>query len=284
MTWQALIGISVILYSTSVLLQRSILKENESRPVAYSILFQLIVGALIGIYGLVFADMRFPSNLRPLLFNLILAAVLYGLANIFIFKSLKETEASRFIIVFSLRALFTVLASSLLLKEVLTSKQFMGSLLILAGVVVVNLKSSKLAFGKGELFALLAALAFGFANTNDRYALASFNIYPYVALAFVTPAILVSFVFPGELKYMKLFVKKNILTKVLLLCSIYAISALTFFAALQVGKNSSQVASVNLTSVILTVLLSIVFLKEKDKLPQKILGTVLAFIGLLAVG
>src|SRR4030067_3803918 len=149
MNWQLLILISVTLYSIFVLLQRVILKENESQPIAYSIFFQLLTGIVIGMVGFLFADMSLPLNLNDLILNLILMTFLYGFSNVFIFKSLKETEASKFTIVFATRAFFTVLASSLLLKEFLTRSQFLGALLIFSGVVLVNLKSYKFSLDKG---------------------------------------------------------------------------------------------------------------------------------------
>lgn len=54
-----------------------------------------------------------------------------------------------------------------------------------------------------------------------------------------------------------------------------------FFVALQKAPNSSQVAAINLTSVIVIVLLSIIFLKEHTDWLKKIVGAVLSFIGLL---
>src|SRR3989344_4013508 len=161
MSWQILILISVVLYSISVLLQRVLLRQNESRPVAYAMFFQFLTGIVLGVVGFLFADMSLPANLSSLFWNLILMTVLYGFSNVFIFRSLKQIEASKFSILFSTRAFFTVLASSLVLKELLTGTQFLGALLIFSGVILVNLKSSKFSFDKGSLFALLAAFAFG---------------------------------------------------------------------------------------------------------------------------
>ena len=281
MSWQILILISVVLYSISVLLQRVLLRQNESRPVAYAMFFQFLTGIVLGVVGFLFADMSLPSNFSDLFWNLILMVILYGFSYIFIFRSLKQIEASKFSILFSTRAFFTVLASSLVLKELLTGTQFLGALLIFSGVILVNLKSSKFSFDKGSLFALLAAFAFGSANTNDRFLLGSFNIYPYITIGFIAPSLLMAAVYPKELKHIKIFLDKKILKKMLILSVLYAFNAVAFFAALQKSDNSSQVASVNLTSVIATVVLAAIFLKERDNLPKKVIGAILSFVGLL---
>ncbi len=282
MSWQVLISISVILYSVSVLLQRVILKESSSRPIAYSIFFQLITGLFITIVGFFFFDFRFP-NLLPIFGNLALMTFLYGFSNVFIFTSLKQTEASKFTIIFATRALFTILASSLLLKEMLTIQQIIGAFIIFSGVVLVSLKSTTFTFGKGELFALAGALCFGLANTNDRYLLQYFSVYPYMSIGFIAPAILMGLIYPKEARYAPMFLQRSTLPKVVVLCVVYAFSAISFFAALKVASSSSQVAAVNLTSVIITVLLSIIILKEREHIVQKLGGAVLSFIGLLLV-
>ncbi len=281
MPWQVLIGISVLLYSISVLLQRTILRENESEPIAFSIFFQLLIGFLIALMGIAFGNMRFPSNLSPLFFNLLLMAILYGFANVLIFKSLKQVEASKFTILFSTRAIFTVAASSLLLNEALSSKQLFGALLIFFGIIIVNIKSQKFSIGKGEILALLAALAFGTANTNDRFLLLHLDKYFFTSLAFIVPALLIALVYPKEPKHIKLFLSKKVFPKILILCVFYSLSAITFFAALQTSSNSSQVASINLTSVVVIVVLSVIFLKERAGFAKKLLAAVLSFIGLL---
>jgi len=243
----------------------------------------LLSGLMIGGFGLFFADMSFPSNIKPLIIGLILMTVLYSFGNVFIFQSLKRMEASRFTIIFSSRAFFTVLASSLLLGEFLTPKQMMGTLLIILGVILVNIKSARLTFSKKEIVALLAAASFGFGISNDSFMLKTFNLYPYVFLAFVIPALFIMILNPYTIKNMKVFLKKDVFIKMILLCVLYSIQAILYFSALQISKNSSRIASIGLIGVIVTVLMAIVFLKEKENLAQKLLGAGFSFIGLLLI-
>lgn len=281
MSWQIYIGLSVILYSLSVLLQRILVKDN-SRPVAFSVLFQVGTGLILTVVGFVFADMTLP-NLVPLLGNLVLMILLYGLGNVLMFRSLEHTEASVFTIFFATRALFTIGASSLLLQEALTLKQLMGAAFIFLAVVLVSWKSQKIRLGTGELLALAAAACFGLANTNDRYLLQSFSLYSYLSIAFIIPAVLTAASNPKEMKYIPIFFQGKALRNMLLLCMIYAVSSLAFFKALQVADNSSQVAAINLTSVIVIVLLSVAFLREREHTIRKIVGACICFIGLLLV-
>jgi len=93
MSWQILITLSIFLYSSSVLLQRVLLKNNKTDPISFAILFQTGVSLVIGLFVLITkGGINFP-NLLPFFWSVVLMTVSYALANIFIFKSLKFTEA-----------------------------------------------------------------------------------------------------------------------------------------------------------------------------------------------
>ncbi|MBL7159915.1 DMT family transporter [Candidatus Microgenomates bacterium] len=282
MTWQVLILISVVLYSVATLLQRVLLKEEKSDPMTYLVFFQVSTGLMLGVFGLLFKQLSFP-DLKPLLPNLFLMMVLNGIGAISQFKALKYVEASRYAVIFSARVFVTILASSFILKEGLSVMQWLGTLLIVAGVTLVNIKSTRLSFSKKEGLALLSAVVFGLSNTNDRFLLKSFKVYPYIFLGYILPAFFVVMLNPYTIRKMKVFLKWQLLKKLLLFSVLFVISGLAFFSALQLVDNSSKVIVINLTPVILTVLLAVVFLKERDNLLEKILGAVLSFIGLLLV-
>jgi len=90
-------------------------------------------------------------------------------------------------------------------------------------------------------------------------------------------------IYPKKLRHIKSFLQKTVLIKIVLLCIVYGISEIAFYLALKTGNNSSQIASINLTGVIVTVLLAIIFLKERTHLVQKLLGAVVAFIELFLI-
>src|SRR3989344_6139666 len=283
MSWQILILISIVLFSVGTLLQRILMKGKESDPIAYSIVFQLLTGIIIASYGFLFANMDFPEVVP--LTNILLMTLLWTSANIFSFTAIKYIDVSRYTIVFSSRLFFTVIASSLFLGEFLNTRQWLGAILIFASIYIVTQKrGEKLAFTKYDAFSILAAMSFGFANTNDRFLLRTFELYPYVAIAFVFPAIFTAIIKPKHLKHLRVFAERTILKKMLFLCLFYSVSSLAFFRALQVAPNSSQVVAVNLTTVILTVLLAVIFLRERKNLGRKLLGATISFIGLLLVG
>jgi drug/metabolite transporter (DMT)-like permease len=280
MSWKLLIGISVVFSAFTSILIRIIQKDKKINPIIFSILFQFMTGFIVLIFGLLKEQIIFPP-IQPLMLNLFLMALLYGFANIFIFKALRLIEVSKFTIIFTNRIFFTVLASSILLKEGLKINQLFGLLLIIGAIIIVNLRSTKIKFQKGDLFAILAAILFGFALTNDKYLLKFFNFYTYTFINFMLPSLLCGGIYYSQLKELKYLLKPNIFMKIIILCIVVAISVSSFFWAFQIGNNSSQIVSLSLTNVIVAVLLSIVFLGERENIVKKIIAGILSFVGVL---
>lgn len=281
MSWQILLAISVITYSVSVLLQRLLLRNNKVDPVAFSIVFQLFTGVLVLMYALL-RGFSFP-NLVPLLPNLALMIVLYGAANILIFKALKVVEASEFAIIFAIRSLWTILAAVLFLGESFSSKQFLGTGFILSSVALVSWQKG-LKLSRGTLISLVAALVSGLAFANDAFVVRNFDVPSYLVIAFFLPALAVWAVNPTSTSKLKSMLTKDFLYKLGLLGIIYAVSAVTIFSAYQVGRNAAQIAPLNQTATIVTVVLAIIFLKEKTQLARKIIGAIVSFVGVVLVG
>ncbi len=283
MSWQFLIGVSVLLYSLSAILQKVLLKDDKSEPISFSIFFQVGVAVVIGILVLIIRGGILIPDITQISWSVLVMTILYALSNIFIFRSLKITEASRFTVIFSSKTLFAVLGASLFFRENLSSIQWLGALLIILGVAIISIKDFNKKINKGDLFALLAAILFGLANTNDRFLVKFFDIYLYVVMVFLLPGLATGLFYPKKLKNLKIFLNGKTLYKMVLLCLLYGLSAVAFFAALQTTSNSSQLFSINSFGAILTVVLSIIILKEKDQMAKKILGAVVSVIGLILV-
>lgn len=283
MSWQFLTGVSVLLYSVSVLLQRVLLKDGKSESISFSIFFQVGVAIVIGILVLIIHGKIPIPDFTQISWSVLAMTILYALANVFIFKSLKVTEASRFTVIFSSKTLFAVLGASLIFREGLTATQWLGAILIIAGVIIVSVKDFSKKFNKGDLLALLAAILFGLANVNDRFLVRFFDPYSYVVIGFLLPGLAIAVFYPKKLANLKIYLRKRFIYKMAILCLLYGLSAVAFFAALQITPNSSQLFSINSFGAILTVVLSIVILKENDRIAKKILGAVISVAGLLLV-
>ncbi len=272
----------MILYSVCTVVQKLILKDGNKNPIAFSILFQIVVGILIGIYAFSINSLAIP-NLAPILFSFGLMIVLWVFNNAFLYKALKLIDASKFSIVYSSRAFFAIFASSLLLKQSLSLSGYIGTFFIITGIIVVSIKSRKFEFNKGDIFSILAAIGFGFELTNDKFLLGFFNAYTYGAIVFLIPGFFLWILFPNVTREMRYYFQKNSIAQFMLACLLMAVSIILTYSALKLTSNSSQFASISLLSVVIVVILSTIFLKERDSLLQKVIGTILSVIGLMLV-
>src|SRR3989344_2778709 len=282
MSWLLLILISVVLSSFVSILQRIMLKDKDSDPFIFSVVFQLIVAGLIGAFALSTGKLVF-SNMSNILVNLIFMTVLYGLGNIFIFKSLKQTEASKFVVIFASRALFSTIGFVLILGQSYGLKELVGTIIIILSVIIVNYRKGTLSVSKSDIPALLAGLCFGLANINDKIILESIPLYPFVFIAFLFPSLLMLAIKPQIILKLNTVFNKSLIKTMLITSLFYGIGAITFFSALQIAEFPSKVVTINLVGVILTVFMGILLLKEKDNALLKIVGAVISVVGIYLV-
>lgn len=281
MNWELLLAISLISYAIAVLLQRLLLKDSQSDPIAYSIVIPLCAGVILSV-PLLWKDLAL-EKIPELWPNLILMVVLYGASNVFTYNALKRTEASTFTILNASRALWSIGAAVLFLREDFSLRQVVGTCLVIVSVILISWKGQKIKLTKGEIFALLAAFAFGVEFINDAYILQRLDVYFYLPIAFVLPSLAVWMVYPKATRQIIKLLKAQTLSKAIVISVLYALSAITLFLAYQVGRNAAQIAPINETSTILIVLLAMIFLSERDRLFQRLLAAGLSFSGVILI-
>lgn len=169
MNWQLLLFISVTTASISVLLQRSLLKEEKSDPFAYAIAFGATVSVLTFLHAL-FRGFSL-SGLEQLIPNLVIMTLLYSFYNVIIFKAYKIIEASEATILFASRSIWTIVIAGIFLSEIITIEKILGTFIILSGVTAISWKKKRIRLNTGHLLALLAAMLFGTSFANDAYIL-----------------------------------------------------------------------------------------------------------------
>jgi len=255
------------------------MKEEGSDPFVYALVFQLVVTFVVSIYA--FRQGFHLPNLTPLLPFIGLMVVFYGFANVTLFKALQLGEASEVSVISSSRSLWTVLVAVTLLGEPLTSRKLLGTLLVVSGIAFVSWKSKRFKLQRGHLFALLAAVLFGIAFANDTYLLRSFDASSYTALAFFLPSIFLMIIRPKAVREMRVFLNLNKLGKMLLLAIFYGGAAIAIYSSYRAGGEASQIAPISQSSVILTVLLAAIFLKERGNLLRKLAGAIVVFLGVV---
>ena len=279
MSWITLALLSALFGSIARVLQKVLLSNKKGDAYALGFVFQTIVALIFLIYTLATNSLEFP-NITDLWVNLIVMTIFYSLGNIFTFKAFKLADASEVAVIFSSSSIWAIISASVLLGERLKASNYLGILLIVSGIVVISITRSKWKLSSGHLYAVAGAFLFGVAFINDAYIIGRCNsIASYMIVAFTLPGIFTLFVKPSSIKAIPHYFDRATISKLIICCIIYSLSSITIFGAYKAGGMASIISPLQQLSIITTTILSYIFLKERNRIPNKIIGSVLAFIG-----
>lgn len=279
MSWVTLALLSALFGSIARVLQKALLSNKQGDAYALGFVFQTIVALIFLIYTIATNTLEFP-NINDLWANIIVMTIFYSLGNIFTFKAFKLADASEVAVIFSSSSIWAIISASVLLGERLKASNYLGILLIVSGIVVINITRSKWKLSLGHLYAAVGAFLFGVAFINDAYIIGRYNsIASYMIVAFTLPGIFTLFVKPSSIKSIPYYFDRATISKLAICCVIYSLSSITIFGAYKAGGLASIISPLQQLSIITTTILSYFFLKERNRIPNKLIGSVLAFIG-----
>lgn len=271
---------SVILLSVANILQRLLMRDADSDPVLYALAFQFV--AAVVTFGIAVSRGFAMPPIRTYPLNFALMAVFYGFGTVLFLRALKILDVSTVVILSSVRSIITIVSAVVFLGESFSIVQGVGALLILCSVAMVSLVRRERLDRTGIGLTIGMAACFGLAVTNDKFILS----YPqdtlsYTAISFFFPGTILAFSYPSILPRIRTFVNPLLAGKMLLMGTVYGLAAVAFFAAMNAGANASQLGPVNQASVVLTVLLSAILLKERESLAKKVLAAVIVTTGVM---
>lgn len=280
---------TVVLYSFASIIRKKISAIDDNLNYIYSVVFQLLGGVSVFLFSLLLGFgteyTGYFSTLTPyLIVKIIISAILWFAATVTSFKALNLITASKYSIIESLSPLVSIVLALLFLGESFSQQQLVGMILILVSVfVVVYDKETKLShFSKGEFIALFSACLSGLALVNDKGIYQQLTLSPTLALLFILPGIFGAISKPAELKKLKIIRKdKNVIKQLVIMSMIWGVAAISYYKAIVLSDSISLVVSISQLSVILTVLLGLIFLKETDNWQTKIIASIASVVGLI---
>ncbi|MBI5151299.1 MAG: EamA family transporter [Candidatus Pacebacteria bacterium] len=283
MPWQVFALICVITVSIGNLLERVLMREEESDVVGYAIIFQYFLGAMALIFALAFHRFSFPLEL---VFSLrfMITALLWATWTVFTFRAAKTIGAGELTILSTVSTITTVTLGVFMLHETFIFKTGIGVLLIILSIVIVSTEKLSFSSKEGVFFALLASVIGGVAVVNDSIILKNYEAFSYTAIMSFMPGIILTILFPQRLKRIvtRKFVK--VLPLMGMFCFFYTVQAIAFYLAFEYGATTSHLSPVVKSSVILTILLAALFLHERSHLARKLIAAGITLIGVLLIG
>jgi uncharacterized membrane protein len=129
---------------------------------------------------------------------------------------------------------------------------------------------------------IIYAAVVSISGAIDKYVLNFMQPGLYQVIGYILPALLTVLFIPGTIANIKPILKpsKSRLNSIL---SSFLLAAATFsyFYSYRSGGEISKVGPISQSSVILTVVLGIIFLKEKQNLKNKLIGAMIVCIGVV---
>jgi drug/metabolite transporter (DMT)-like permease len=281
MNWQLLLLISVLATSIKGILFRSLMKQAKSDPRTQTIVFLTISGTLALLVALS-KGFQFPDFPR-LLPNFGLMVFLLTLAPVLNFRAFKLTGAAETAIFSRSEVLMVVLGSFVFLGEAILIDKIVGSLLILSGLTLVSLEKQKIVVGRGELLALAAGFLYGLSYLNGFYILQSLDAFSFTVYGSLLPAFFLLAIQPSTLNKLKFYARPKNSASVFITAFLDVVATVSLYLAYQIGRNASQVIPLSASSLMITVVFAAVFLKEKENMFKKIIGSAIVVLGVILV-
>jgi len=279
MSWLLLIIINVVVISVASLYQKIAMREEKSDAVVSATTFMIVSGICYFIYALI-KGFHIPSiTLLPFF---IITATLYAAGTILFFHAIKKIEASEMSIIGGVGPIVTIVASMIFLKDILTVTQLSGVVCILAAVFLINYKKNGFVINQGTWLALLGTACYGLGVISDTVIIHRFEVASFIPIGAAGSAFIMMLAYPKKITFVfqsLMKVNKDLLVYSLL----YAIGGITFYLAIDAGALVGQVSTIARASIILTVILSTIFLGERTNLIKKLVGAVLTTIGVILV-
>ena len=143
MPWYFFAIVSVFGVSIATLLERVLMKEENSNPISYAIIFQFLVGFISLGFTLLLNKFVLPTNIN-LLPRFLVSSFLWAGMTVFNFKAIKTLTAGEITILGTSGTVISILLGVLFLGETLKISGILGILLIFLAIIIIN--TEKLSF------------------------------------------------------------------------------------------------------------------------------------------
>jgi drug/metabolite transporter (DMT)-like permease len=278
MSWQILVGLSILLFSVNGLLHRVLMRDSKSDANAQALMFTTIVG-ILGLI-IVFFKGGFESYISLAQFPyFLLIAGFTTIGSIYAFKGFKYIEASEHTILMTSSKFWSLIGAIIFLGESLNLRKLGAGLLIIIGVMIAEWRKSKFVINIGALYVLLAAASYSAGEILSFYMLRNFDSTAFLVYNSFLSVIIILILNPKVFNKLMFYAKPKNLSNIVIVSINDTLASLFLYNAYQLGRNALQIGPLMATQTIVTVALALIFLRETDNIFQKITGALIAVVG-----
>jgi len=256
-----------------------VLAVDSKYPRAISLLFNVSAAVIsLSIYFVTGEHTKFALPSEPIAYiSLLVAVVCYGLFERLRFVAAKLLDASVLTTIGNLSVFVAFIGALILYKETVTPGKILGGFLIIIALLIVSTENLK---GKNSLkgvaVGIFTSILIGIAWMLDKLGAGYFNANTYSILVWTLPIVFI--IFP----YIKFSEIKSELKqaswKVVVLAGINVFGYLLQLKALEIAE-ATRVIPIVQTSILLTIILGVIFLNERNYVAKKIIAGIMAIAG-----
>lgn len=271
---------AAICMATFALLSR-VLSVKSVSPLAFSVVYGL-GASLVSIPLFFVGEWRFVDITPFVLFLTFVATVCFGVFEATEFFARKYIEASRFTVLFQITPVVTFLSAAIFLGEAVTLEKITAIVLVLLGNSIALYKSAGAVSGKGLFFGLIAVTALGLGYVVDKAVVTHYPIGFYVFLTYFFPALYCILVMKlrGE-PLRNIGTELSLNASRLFLLALVSVAGYYFVMTALTLTEASLAIPIIFSSTLFVSAGGILFLKERFNIPQKLVGALFVFSGIL---
>ena len=270
MNWLFYTLSSIFFFTLLSVFQRK-LAINSQNQRAMAVIYNLAaIGISLGLFfvGGSYKKFSLPQEITAWI-ALLIAAFSFGMVERGRFVVAKLLDVSVLSTIINFSVLIAFVGSVLLYKEQLTIQKILGGLLIVTALFLVSTGKRRVELSfKGILLAVFISIMLGIAVMLDKMGTRYFNANTYNIFAWCAPLLFI--VFPG--------IDIKIIKKELRIASWKVFGYLFQLKALELSE-ATKIIPIIQTSTLFTVLAGILFLKERENVPRKLIAGVIAVVG-----
>jgi drug/metabolite transporter (DMT)-like permease len=282
MNWLFLTILGVFLFSSNNLLHRILMKDGKSDPYAQVVVFYGLGGMIALLFAILHNGFQYWIIFdRPFLFIPLTITATAG--PVFLFKSFQLIDASENAILQSSQKLWTVLGAFLFLGEYFSVNKILGTLITLIGIAIALWRKKKFQLNIGVAFVIIATFFYAGADLLSFFLVRNIDPLSLIVYVCFLPVITLLLLKPKTMKKIQFYFKPKYAVYVSILATSDTLGTLSIYYAYKAGRNASQIAPILGTVILISVLLAIIFLKERTNIKNKIIGSVVTLIGVLLV-
>jgi len=287
--WFILGFLAALVWAFTNTIDKYVISKLVKTPIVPMIIFG-VVGFLVSIV------IYFVRGFQPLsyihLSLVLLSGTIYLVTTYFYFRALQIEEVSRIVPLYYISPLFILLLAFLFLGEILIPLNYLGVLLLITGVILLNYKKGNgIKFGKAFWFMMIASLAVSVNEIIKKYLLDFTDFWTILSYQFISIFVILIIISIIYNKSIREQLRRNKI-KIISGISMSSISNLTGIFFITIGISFGSVTLVNtvaslqaLIVFIIAIVLSI-FIPNiiKEEISKNTIGIKLFSILLMIVG